>query len=131
MPPEGSPGTPPRPRCRRRSPATSRTRDPPSSGSGSSSPARADRPPRSRGTAGAHHPGIRCRSRQLGTAPVVSYVLPVPGEGLSVPTGTVTLFFSDVVGSTRLWADHPEAMSAALRIHDQILTESIAKYHGH
>ena len=47
-----------------------------------------------------------------------------------VPTGTVTFLFSDLVGSTKLWAKDPDAMSASLRIHDQIFTETIAKYHG-
>ena len=47
-----------------------------------------------------------------------------------VPTGTVTFLFSDVVGSTRLWAKDPDAMSASLKIHDQIFTETIVKYHG-
>ena len=47
-----------------------------------------------------------------------------------VPTGTVTFLFSDLVGSTRLWAKDPDAMSESLRIHDQIFTETIAKYDG-
>jgi class 3 adenylate cyclase len=51
--------------------------------------------------------------------------------GLRVPSGTVTFLFSDVVGSTRLWATDSDAMSAAQRIHDQIFSESIAKFHGH
>jgi hypothetical protein len=32
------------------------------------------------------------------------------------------------VGSTRLWAADAEAMSASLRIHDQILHDTIAKF---
>jgi predicted ATPase/class 3 adenylate cyclase len=55
----------------------------------------------------------------------------VAGEQLRVPSGTVTFLFSDVVGSTRLWAADSDAMSAALRIHEQILNESIAKFHGY
>ena len=55
----------------------------------------------------------------------------VSGEPQRIPSGTVTFFFSDVVGSTRLWAAHPEAMSASLRVHDQIFNESIDKYEGH
>ena len=49
---------------------------------------------------------------------------------LGIPSGTVTFLFSDVVGSTRLWAADPEAMSASLRIHDQIFSDTIAKYDG-
>ena len=48
-----------------------------------------------------------------------------------VPSGTVTFLFSDVVGSTRHWAVDSDAMSASLRIHDQIFNESIAKFGGH
>ena len=48
-----------------------------------------------------------------------------------MPSGTITFLFTDVVGSTRLWAADPEAMSAALRVHDQILTDTVAKYEGH
>jgi predicted ATPase/class 3 adenylate cyclase len=55
----------------------------------------------------------------------------VPGEPPNVPSGTVTFLFSDVVGSTRLWAADPEAMSAALRVHDQIFIDTIATYGGH
>lgn len=55
----------------------------------------------------------------------------MPGEQLRIPSGTVTFFFSDVVGSTRLWAADPDAMSASLRIHDQIFNETIAEYEGH
>ncbi len=55
----------------------------------------------------------------------------MPGEQLRIPSGTVTFLFSDVVGSTRLWAADPEAMSASLRIHDQIFNETIAKYEGY
>ncbi|HVA08764.1 MAG TPA: adenylate/guanylate cyclase domain-containing protein, partial [Acidimicrobiales bacterium] len=55
----------------------------------------------------------------------------MPGEPPGLPTGTVTFLFSDVVGSTRLWAADPDAMSASLQVHDQIFTETIAKFDGH
>ena len=55
----------------------------------------------------------------------------MPGEPSPVPSGTITFLFTDVVGSTRLWAADPEAMSAALRVHDQILADTVAKYEGH
>ena len=59
----------------------------------------------------------------------MAYIGTVPGS--LAPTGTVTFLFSDVVGSTRLWAKDPEAMSASLRIHDQTFTETIAKFGGY
>ncbi len=55
----------------------------------------------------------------------------MPGEQPKVPSGTVTFLFSDVVGSTRLWAADPDTMSVSLRIHDQMFNETIAKYEGH
>ena len=51
-------------------------------------------------------------------------------ESTGVPSGTITFLFSDVVGSTLLWATDPEAMSASLRVHDQIFTEAISKVRG-
>ena len=37
------------------------------------------------------------------------------------PSGTVTFLFTDVEGSTRLWAADKDAMSASLLVHDAIL----------
>ena len=41
------------------------------------------------------------------------------------PSGTVTFLFSDVEGSTRLWAADKDAMSASLLVHDAILRGAI------
>ena len=38
-----------------------------------------------------------------------------------LPSGTVTLLFTDVEGSTKLWAADKDAMSASLLVHDAIL----------
>ncbi|TMG93657.1 MAG: adenylate/guanylate cyclase domain-containing protein, partial [Betaproteobacteria bacterium] len=38
-----------------------------------------------------------------------------------LPTGTVTLLFSDIEGSTRLWEAHAVAMRTALARHDALL----------
>jgi predicted ATPase/class 3 adenylate cyclase len=43
----------------------------------------------------------------------------------------VTLLFTDIEGSTRLWEDAPAAMSIALARHDHILREVIDRHHGH
>ena len=39
--------------------------------------------------------------------------------------------FSDVVGSTRLWGKDPDAMSASLRLHDELFNATIARFGGH
>jgi class 3 adenylate cyclase len=47
------------------------------------------------------------------------------------PTGTVTLLFSDIEGSTRLWETQPPAMGAALTRHDALLRSAIRSHRGH
>jgi class 3 adenylate cyclase len=47
------------------------------------------------------------------------------------PTGTVTLLFTDVEGSTRLWDAEREAMGVALRRHDEILRGAIEQAGGY
>ena len=37
------------------------------------------------------------------------------------PTGTVTFLFTDIERSTAQWEEHPQAMDAGLRIHDEIV----------
>jgi class 3 adenylate cyclase len=43
----------------------------------------------------------------------------------AIPTGTVTLLFTDIVGSTRLWEAEPAQMAPALRRHDDLLRSAI------
>jgi len=47
------------------------------------------------------------------------------------PSGTVTLLFTDVEGSTRLWDAEREAMAAALRRHDEIVRGAIERAGGY
>src|SRR5215218_6773434 len=47
-----------------------------------------------------------------------------------LPTGTVTLLFTDVEGSTRLWERDPESMSRALTRHDELLRNTIEAHGG-
>lgn len=48
------------------------------------------------------------------------------GEAMTTgPSGTVTFLFTDVEGSTRLWAADKDAMSASLLAHDAILRTAI------
>ena len=48
-----------------------------------------------------------------------------------VPSGTVTLLFTDVEGSTRLWDAERDEMAAALRRHDELLREAIEQAGGY
>ena len=52
-------------------------------------------------------------------------------DGIAAPSGSVTFLFTDVEGSTRLWAEDPDAMSASLRVHDQIMRSSIEERGGY
>ena len=47
------------------------------------------------------------------------------------PSGTVTLLFTDVEGSTRLWDVERDAMAAALRCHDEIMRGAIERAGGY
>jgi len=48
----------------------------------------------------------------------------------NLPSGTVTFLYTDIEGSTPLWEREPEAMRAALAIHDGILHTVIAERGG-
>jgi len=50
---------------------------------------------------------------------------------MSLPLGTVTFLFTDIEGSTRLWEDHPEEMSAALARHDTLQRDLLQQHNGH
>lgn len=47
------------------------------------------------------------------------------------PTGTVTLLFTDIEGSTRLWEAHASAMRTALARHDALLRQCIEGHGGY
>ena len=48
-----------------------------------------------------------------------------------IPTGIVTLLFTDIEGSSRLWEEHPAAMSRALGRHDELVRKTIVDHSGH
>ncbi len=48
-----------------------------------------------------------------------------------IPTGTVTLLFTDIEGSTRRWEERRDAMAPALRRHDELLRAAIERHGGH
>ncbi|MEO8106310.1 MAG: adenylate/guanylate cyclase domain-containing protein [Actinomycetes bacterium] len=50
---------------------------------------------------------------------------------LPMPQGLVTFLFTDVVGSTLLWEEAPEAMAAAMAEHDRLIEAVVARRRGH
>jgi predicted ATPase/class 3 adenylate cyclase len=52
----------------------------------------------------------------------------VPSAAL--PRGTVTFLFTDIEGSTRLWAQYPQAMGAAVARHEALLRDVITEAGG-
>jgi predicted ATPase/class 3 adenylate cyclase/DNA-binding CsgD family transcriptional regulator len=53
------------------------------------------------------------------------------GSGPVLPVGTVTFLLADIEGSTRLWENDPEAMTAAVARLDQVIANVIAAHDGH
>ncbi|HEY3232554.1 MAG TPA: NB-ARC domain-containing protein, partial [Roseiflexaceae bacterium] len=47
-----------------------------------------------------------------------------------LPIGTVTFLFTDIAGSTRLWEQHNDTMSAARARHHAMLREAVESYQG-
>ncbi len=47
-----------------------------------------------------------------------------------LPEGTITFVLTDVVGSTRLWEQHPTAMSAVMERHDRLIAQIVAHHGG-
>jgi class 3 adenylate cyclase len=52
-----------------------------------------------------------------------------PARG-SLPSGTITFLFTDVVGSTRAWEREPQAMGQAMRRHDALIDEAVQECGG-
>lgn len=50
---------------------------------------------------------------------------------MELPTGTITFLFTDIEGSSKLWEQHPEAMSAALAQHNALLRRVIEAHRGY
>ena len=48
----------------------------------------------------------------------------------ALPRGTVTFLFTDIEDSTRLWEQHPEYMTDALRLHDELLRDCVEQHGG-
>jgi class 3 adenylate cyclase len=46
------------------------------------------------------------------------------------PSGTVTFWFTDIEGSTRMWDQHPNEMRVALEAHDALIREAVENAGG-
>ena len=51
-------------------------------------------------------------------------------SALEAPTGVVTIMFTDIEGSTRLWETYPELMRTALERHDELVRTAVAGAQG-
>ena len=51
-------------------------------------------------------------------------------DDVPLPTGTVSLLFSDIEGSTTLWERNPTEMTVALQRHDAIIREAVESVGG-
>jgi class 3 adenylate cyclase len=49
----------------------------------------------------------------------------------AMPSGTVTLLFTDIEGSTRAWDAHPTEMREALQRHDDLVRDAVARHGGY
>ena len=54
-----------------------------------------------------------------------------PTHPRPLPTGTLTLFFTDIEGSTRRWEEHPNEMATALKRHDALMRSAIESAGGY
>ncbi len=50
---------------------------------------------------------------------------------MSTPSGAVTFLFTDVEGSTRLWAEHTDAMNRAVTHHDAVMRAAVDAHDGY
>lgn len=57
--------------------------------------------------------------------------LDAPSASKLAPTGTVTFAFSDIEGSSMLWAQHRRPMAAAVARHDEIVRSCVATHRGY
>ena len=48
-----------------------------------------------------------------------------------IPPGTLTMFLTDVEGSTKLWEEHPDAMRRAIQRHHELAHEAIERHGGY
>jgi class 3 adenylate cyclase len=71
--------------------------------------------------------GVHSRSQAVAKARAIGLL---DDDGTALLSRTVTFLFTDIEGSTKLWERHPEAMRAALQLHDALLRRTIQEKDG-
>jgi len=61
----------------------------------------------------------------------VSTLSPPSNSTSALPTGVITLLFTDIAGSTRLWDQHGDRFIPVWQAHDAIIRDAIARFSGH
>ena len=75
-------------------------------------------------------PGHR-RTRTAHVGPTVGRTDDQQGEwATDLPSGRITFLFTDVVGSTAAWEEHPEVMGPAMRRHDVLVEAAVVAHAG-
>lgn len=52
-------------------------------------------------------------------------------RGVTAPEGVITIVYTDIQGSTILWEEDPQAMSACMALHDHVLRSELVRYGGY
>jgi predicted ATPase/class 3 adenylate cyclase len=71
------------------------------------------------------------RREARGVADKISATQPDRPMGAALPSGTVTLLFTDIAGSTRLLQNHRQSYAALLAVHRRLLRAAFAEHGGH
>ncbi|HLV80587.1 MAG TPA: adenylate/guanylate cyclase domain-containing protein [Chthonomonadaceae bacterium] len=61
----------------------------------------------------------------------MSTLSPPSNSKPALPTGVITLLFTDIAGSTRLWDQHGDRFIPVWQAHDAIVRDAIARFSGH
>lgn len=56
---------------------------------------------------------------------------PEQSSQTALPTGVITLLFTDIAGSSRMWEEHGDRFIPVWQTHDAILRDAFAQFHGY
>ncbi len=78
-----------------------------------------------------HDPTLATEAAVVRTVPVASGAPALSAvDPSNLPTGTVTFLLTDIVGSTELWDDRPEAMARAVKAHEDLIERAVTEHDG-